>query len=161
MYAIGTEQYAAVSGDERGSTLPSRALTRARRKAMMMYRAMLRASVFAVLAWTGCTADEPAPSSATYTVTTRTGAYECPVCPIAIAKQAAGETVASACTEHCENCGNGVCDLDETSNSCYVDCPATPPPGNPWPPSSCGNGYCSPGEEYTCPRDCGPVPPIE
>lgn len=127
-----------------------------------MYRAGLRASLWLVLAWAGCAAPEPAPasSSETYAIATSAGAYLCPVCPIAIAKQAAGEAVASICTEHCENCGNGACDLDETSETCYVDCPASPP-GNPWPPSSCGNGHCSPGEEYSCPQDCGPVPPID
>jgi len=66
--------------------------------------------------------------------------------------------VASQCTEHCENCGNGVCDLDETSDSCSTDCPRVFPPGGGG-GGGCGNGFCSPGEEWTCPQDCGPVDP--
>jgi len=44
-----------------------------------------------------------------------------------------------------DNCGNGICDSDETIYSCSEDC------------GYCGDGICSNGEgEYFCPQDCDP-----
>lgn len=43
-------------------------------------------------------------------------------------------------------CGNGICDLNETSVSCPLDCVVA---------SGCGNGVCDVGETpMTCPSDC-------
>jgi len=112
-----------------------------------------------VAATTACGTDAP-PLSAEHGSYLRTvkGSVplECPICPVAIAKQAVGEAVAPQCTEHCENCGNGICDLDEAWESCSSDCPREFPPGGP---GGCGNGICSPNEVDWCARDCGPIDP--
>jgi MYXO-CTERM domain-containing protein len=42
-------------------------------------------------------------------------------------------------------CGNGVCDSNETPQTCPEDC------------GVCGDGICSPGEEDSCPQDCSGV----
>jgi hypothetical protein len=42
-------------------------------------------------------------------------------------------------------CGDGVCTVPETPQTCPQDCPAP----------QCGNGICEPGEETTCQNDCG------
>jgi hypothetical protein len=83
----------------------------------------------------------------------------CPVCPLAQDKAAAGEQISPACTQHCENCGNGVCDLDETSETCATDCRTTGGGGGGG-TRRCGDGICQVGEAISCPRDCGPQDPL-
>jgi hypothetical protein len=45
-------------------------------------------------------------------------------------------------------CGDGVCEVDETSSSCPADCP--PVPGA----SRCGDHTCVDGEQFLCLADC-------
>ncbi len=42
-------------------------------------------------------------------------------------------------------CGNGICEEDETTETCPVDCPMTP---------ECGNGICEPPEDPETCSDC-------
>ncbi len=75
------------------------------------------------------------------------------------------------------NCGDGVCEGDESSKTCPKDCPAGPICGNGAcepgessqscpqdcgpPPAFCGNGKCEKGESsFNCPKDCGPIQPV-
>ncbi len=45
-------------------------------------------------------------------------------------------------------CGDGVCEVDETSANCPSDCPALPGAGY------CGDGTCVDGEAFLCTKDC-------
>lgn len=57
-----------------------------------------------------------------------------------------GETPQS-CAEDCNPCGNGVCDAGETPQTCASDCVA--------PPACNNNGVCEATEQYaTCAADC-------
>lgn len=48
-------------------------------------------------------------------------------------------------------CGDGVCEGDEDSIHCLIDCGVGP---------TCGDGTCNEGEDYSsCPEDCEPPPP--
>jgi len=50
-------------------------------------------------------------------------------------------------------CGDGLCEGDEDSFSCEVDC---------GPPPFCGDGTCDPGEDScSCAGDCGAPPATE
>jgi hypothetical protein len=52
-------------------------------------------------------------------------------------------------------CGDGVCELDETCETCPTDC-------GPCPPASwCGDSVCDPDESSeTCPEGCPPMPTV-
>ena len=51
----------------------------------------------------------------------------------------------TSCYADCNTCGDGVCDLNEDSLNCDVDCPIY----------ECGNNVCEDGETSTsCSRDC-------
>lgn len=58
------------------------------------------------------------------------------------------------CPEDCgacpDQCGDGVCQLTETCETCEADC---------GPCFWCGDGYCAPDEDCdSCPEDCGACP---
>jgi len=63
-------------------------------------------------------------------------------CPLPVMKPQDGSTLRYPTT--C--CGNGICELGESSSTCPSDC---------GPSTYCGDGYCNGSEtSSTCPSDC-------
>jgi V8-like Glu-specific endopeptidase len=54
------------------------------------------------------------------------------------------------CGSTTQVCGDGVCAVPESWQSCPEDCPKP----------VCGNGRCEPGELASCEADCGPAPNV-
>ena len=55
-------------------------------------------------------------------------------------------------SQYCTICGNGTCDLGESSETCLKDCITTKCNGTT---ATCSNGVCEAGEDASlCPQDC-------
>ena len=74
------------------------------------------------------------------------GCYKTPVCGNGTCEIGeSSSTCAADCGPPPPVCGNGVCEAGESRLSCRVDC---------GPPTTCGDGICQAGERVSCPSDC-------